>query len=206
MIRTLRRKFRKNRGFTLVELMIVVAIVGILAALAIYGVSKYMKSSKTAEARNSLGQISKDASAAFVRERMSGAILLPAATADVANKLCNKAANTIPALPASIQGKKYQSSNKQGTGAANTGAEDWEIGDAATGWKCLRFSMSEPQYFMYGYAAPGTSTGVDGEIFTASAQGDLDADGTLSKFYITGKIQQRVVTLAPNLTEEQVDE
>lgn len=45
------------RGFTLMELMVVVVIVGILASLAIYSVTKYIASAKTAEAREVLTSI-----------------------------------------------------------------------------------------------------------------------------------------------------
>lgn len=46
-----------SSGFTLVELMVVVAIVGVLAALATYGVRKYVLEAKKAEASSMLVQI-----------------------------------------------------------------------------------------------------------------------------------------------------
>ena len=85
-----------KQGFTLIELMIVVAIVGILAVLAVYGVRKYLANAKTAEARNSLGQIGKDAVTAYEKEAMAGSVLTQEKSTEVLRAMCGKATKTVP--------------------------------------------------------------------------------------------------------------
>ena len=197
---------RKARGFTLIELMVVVAIIAVLSVLAIFGVARYLKTSKSVEAENNVGQIAKAASESLNRDKGAGTYAAPGATTTVGHCICASATASVPTTIASVQSKKYSSDPvndwRQG---ASMGSED------LVGWRCLKFSVDQPQYYQYTYtesAASCTSNTIANDDVHALAHGDLDGNGVQSTFDLEGKVAsgESQLTWAPKPLETQPEE
>src|SRR5205823_11024551 len=147
-------------GFTLIELMIVVAIIGILAAVAIAAFMKYISRSKTTEASMNVRKLF-DSSVSYYE-------------AEHATRAGSIIAKQFPAAVA------LTPSNRCCTNSGEKCTPDptmWQ--DANGSWASLNFSVDDPFYYQYQYDSAGTDTT---SSFTARAMGDLDCDGTYSTF------------------------
>ena len=145
-----------HRGFTLIELMIVVAIVGILATVAIPAFMDYVRRSKKSEAVLQLNKIGKNAKRTY---------------GETASYPAGSGGPTpAPAVPGKgcCGGSGSSPNHCTATPAAWTGV-----------WTALDFEIDEDSLFYYSYTGAGQS-------FTATAVGDLDCDGTEATYTLNG--------------------
>jgi prepilin-type N-terminal cleavage/methylation domain-containing protein len=157
---------RTRRGFTLIELMIVVAILGILAAVAIPSMIKYLRRAKTTEAVDKLSYLYRNSGTYATGERVNRGI----GGAAIQPQFPATQALTPMAVPAGVR-----VTDPVGT---------W---DTLT-WQALDFSIADPHYYSFEYVSMGTGTTA---AFTARALGDLDGDTNLSTFERAGALNSQ---------------
>jgi type IV pilus assembly protein PilA len=190
------RRSGDQRAFTLVELMVVVALVGILAAIAVYGVNRYLSAAKSSEAKQAVGDISRAAHAVYQREAAPSELVAEGTESTaVGRQLCGSAVAVPGTVPA---GRKYQPRGADG--------QDFQTGDAYSGWKCLRFYISTPFLHQYHYTkdggtvAAGSSIECTGSCYEAGALGDIDGDSVYSRIARTGHIHPTTRELRASTT------
>ena len=157
----------RQKGFTLLELMVVVAILSVLASVAIPAFIKYMRRVKTVEAIDELQKLHSGSAAYYARGQVLGGVgaALPCqftrsigVTPDMTNKQCCGGA---------------LDSDKDNRCDVDSVAWDQQV------WESLNFEMRDQHYFGYSYTSSGT---LGDSLFVARAQADLDCDGITSTF------------------------
>jgi len=156
----------KKEGFTLIELMIVVAIIGILAAIAIPAFVNYVKRSKTSETGSNLKALFQGAAAYYEAENW-GLTMVSAGSSAGASTHCLVA-----------------TANQSGNPGDAKRVVNWQSESAS--FTALNFAPADPLYFDYNVINTDNATCANGandmQVYQFTAFGDLDGDTTLSTF------------------------
>ena len=186
---------KTNKGFTLIELMIVVAIIGILAAVAIPGFMNYIKSSKTSEAKDNLKAIADGALTYFESEHdFDGTGMQP-------RSRLYPGGQALGATWTAAQGTNPVGINTT-VGLKNSPSDTTNVVPVLkqNPWASLKFQINKPFYYVYNYKSIGTTTGEPESAFKASAIASL-SELQDSGFSVAGNAEGK----AGNIVETEYD-
>ena len=164
-IESIRNLFNDDEGFTLVELMIVVAIIGILAAIAIPSFMKYMKSSKAAEAEQIMRKMSDGAKSYFTSEQYNcnGESACEHPWHDVDGAKGTPVAFSNRVFPGGSDATLSTTGNIP-QGGAKYAPTVTASGNSNAMKNKLQVSLEDPMYFQYVYTADGSGPDAEATI------------------------------------------
>ncbi|MFK7989339.1 MAG: prepilin-type N-terminal cleavage/methylation domain-containing protein [Sandaracinaceae bacterium] len=176
-------KIRKREGFTLIELMIVIAIIGILAAIAIPAFVGYLTRAKTSEAGSNIKNMFQLAAGYYSNE--------------------NWGDRGVVVTGGSVAASACLAGSATSTNVAGSGKTVVRWGSEAAQFQAIGFAVADPIYYQYQMTAADAAcshTADSTSLYSFRAYGDLDGDGTSSMFEIAaGSSDQNVLMRAPGI-------
>ncbi len=187
---------RATAGFTLVELMIVVAILGILATIAVPTVGLYARRTKTSEARMMVSKMFDASAAHFAVDRIDrGEVVQIGSGGTLASGATHRCPHPVGSPTGGSTGVTPPLAVDCSTGpggrcvprvGATAGAYyDISLWQSSM-WDSLNFTMEQGHFYHYNYIAENSNSGYGTCQFTTQAFGDLDGDGRYSTFERNG--------------------
>src|SRR5262245_60216581 len=160
------RRRHTGKAFTLLEIMIIIAILGILAAIAVPAFQKYLRRSKTMEAVHAVRRMF-DSSVSYYADEHSdrNGLIVPKQFPKTTGPTPSASCCTYPAAKCPADSVPFEEDDT---------------------WTAINFIVSDPHHYLYTYESAGADATAQ---FSARANGDLNCNNIWSTFERVGDIQ-----------------